>query len=506
MNHFPRESGILLHISSLPGLYGIGEIGPEAFKLIDLLQQMDIHLWQILPLNDTGQTISPYDNLSAFALNPLLISVEALILDGYLTSREAEALKTLPESHVHFDALYKLKFNLLEKVCERFFNIADKDTINRYHEFVQWNTYWLDNYSIFKTLKKAHKGSHWKMWNIKPVQFDDGFLKENETSINQIRIQQFLFHEQWQKLKSYAQQKNIRIIGDIPIYVSYDSADVWSHQQLFKLNEHGEILYKSGCPPDYFMADGQVWGHPVYAWAEHRKDNYQWWMQRLKHLFEYVDIVRVDHFNGLVKYWEINAGDLHGKNGRWMKGPGTDFFDQAQKSIGRKPLIAEDLGEASATAAIVRKDFGIPGMTVLQMLFEHPEEIGQSLKILNDEINVLYTGTHDNDTLVGKFKTAYNGYGHDANNLHSLVNVKKILEYFHTTRENLHWEFIKLALRSKANTVIIPMQDILGLDSSARMNTPGTISGNWQWRLTKGQLNEEMKMKMKTLIKETDRI
>ena len=318
-------------------------------------------------------------------------------------------------------------------------------------------------------------------------------------------IQQFLFIEQWQKLKTYANEKGIRFVGDIPIYVSHDSVDVWANTELFKLDDHGKMKSQSGCPPDFFNAKGQVWGHPIYNWAAHEKSNYQWWIDRLRYLFNLVDIVRIDHFNGFAKYWEIPVEQNHDSIGKWVKGPGEKLLLTVKKSIGSKPIIAEDLGEATKDAKIIRDRFAIPGMKILQMSFGKEEQSNSLIPELNQKNIVVYTGTHDNDTSIGWLHTKP-GKGNTQTAAEITLERKHALKFLGTDGSEINWDFISLAMNSKANTVIIPLQDILGLGTNARMNIPGTVGNNWEWRFKKNKLTSNIIERMRTLTEESKRM
>ncbi len=508
LKFFPRESGILLHITSLPGPYGIGEIGKEAIRFIDMLSEMNQSLWQILPTGDTGSCNSPYTTVSAFANNPLLISIDTLIGDGYLKQEDLNGFKQYSSQKVEYKKIISDRKKILDIACKNFSENESERNKQHFESYCLENEYWLNSYTLFQTLKQIHQNKNWTEWGIKysgnEKEFEE-IRNKNQTFIQKLKIQQFLFFDQWYRIKKYANEKGIRIVGDIPIYISHDSADVWANPKLFKLDENGIMKFQSGCPPDFFLKDGQVWGHPIYDWNVHKKTDYKWWIDRLKYLFTLVDIVRIDHFNGFAKYWEIPMKASNGVKAKWVKGPGEKLLTSVRKKLGNQPIIAEDLGDAASDAKIIREKFDIPGMKVLQMAFGEDEKLKGSIPELEIENIVVYTGTHDNDTTIGWFQTkpgkgniqTVDEIAHERNNA---------LELLGTDGSQINWDLISLAMQSKSNTVIIPLQDILGLDEKARMNTPGTVEGNWEWRFKKNQLTKEIIQRMKTLTEDCNRL
>ena len=505
MKFFPRESGVLLHITSLPGPYGLGDIGPEAFNFVDVLHEMGQSLWQILPLGDTGSSICPYITISAFANNPLLISLDGLIDEGYLHKDDLKKIQSYPSDRVDYQKVYDDRYKILDTACTNFIKSSSAETQQRFDAFCKENEYWLSEYILFQTLKKLNNDQHWITWQPRHDPAGEDIIKENSIFIQKLMIQQFLFIEQWQKLKTYANEKGIRFVGDIPIYVSHDSVDVWANTELFKLDDHGKMKSQSGCPPDFFNAKGQVWGHPIYNWAAHEKSNYQWWIDRLRYLFNLVDIVRIDHFNGFAKYWEIPVEQNNDSIGKWVKGPGEKLLLTVKKSIGSKPIIAEDLGEATKDAKIIRDRFAIPGMKILQMSFGKEEQSNSLIPELNQKNIVVYTGTHDNDTSIGWLHTKP-GKGNTQTAAEITLERKHALKFLGTDGSEINWDFISLAMNSKANTVIIPLQDILGLGTNARMNIPGTVGNNWEWRFKKNKLTSNIIERMRTLTEESKRM
>ena len=391
----------------------------------------------------------------------------------------------------------------MAKAAKSFRNNRSKLQFKQFLDYCNQNESWLQNYSVFNVLEKIHNSENWINWNSNYKTFSKDILKQIQESHSQelddIKILQYLFDCQWSELKSYANLKGIQIIGDIPIYVSFNSADVWANQSLFKLSNNGDMIVQSGCPPDFFIESGQNWGHPIYDWVEHRKNNFEWWTSRITHLFQRVDIVRIDHFNGFVKFWEIPAEDDNGNRGYWVKGPGRTLFNAITNQIGRKPILAENLGEASKDADVLREKFGIPGMKILQMSFGN----GHPFDPMSED-TVVYTGTHDNDTSIGWYNAEFeNGSTQSEQEfLNERQHAKNVLNL---DGHDVNWKMVEFTLNANANTSIIPMQDVLGLDSSARMNTPGTVGGNWEWRMSPGMLTQEIKQHLRQLTEKSNR-
>ena len=499
-----RKSGILLHITSLPGKYGMGDIGPDAYKFIDDLTDMGQSLWQILPTNPPDNYNCPYSATSAFANHPLLISLDLLVRDGLLEEKDLSPCPPFPDHRVQFDEVNEWRSNQIHKAAKTLLAFTDSKWEVEYQSFCNKNEHWLNEFALFSVIQNIQGGADWIDWEIpyktRVQEYLNDIQSNYQPDFEEVKVLQFLFYKQWLELKSYANSKEIQIIGDIPIYVSYNSADVWTNQHLFKLTDHGKMTVQSGCPPDFFIETGQIWGHPIYDWAQHEKSGFAWWVDRIAHLFKLVDIIRIDHFNGFAKYWEVPARDENGLDGTWVQGPGEKLFNAIVKKVGSKPILAEDLGEASKDAAVLRGIFAIPGMKILQMSFSN----GIPFKKM-DQNNVVYTGTHDNDTSIGWFH-AQPGNG----NTQSVIefhkerkNAKKILK---TNGEDVNWKMVEFTLDANANTSIIPMQDVLGLDSSSRMNTPGTVGGNWEWRMVAGMLTPEIKQHLRRLTKKSNRL
>ncbi|KJS80048.1 MAG: 4-alpha-glucanotransferase [Peptococcaceae bacterium BICA1-8] len=494
-----KGAGVLLHPTSLPGNYGIGDLGQEAYKFVDFLNNSGQKYWQVLPFNPPGFGESPYQAFSAFAGNPLLISPDKLIQDGLLEIKDIESIPQYSESIVEFEKARVYKDELLRTAFKKF----EADKCNTYLNFEKDNILWLENYSLFMALKNYFGGSSWNQWDKLVAKRDEAALNRYRALLqDEIQYQKFLqfkFFSQWLELKEYTNLKGIKIIGDIPIFVALDSSDVWANPHLFCLDEAQNPLNVAGVPPDYFSKTGQLWGNPHYDWARMEQDGYKWWRQRFITIFSLVDFVRLDHFRGFEAYWEIPFGEETAINGKWVKGPGESFFSALEKNFGEMPIIAEDLGIITSEVEQLKNKFGFPGMKILQFILE---DTTQELVLpLNFEYNsVVYTGTHDNDTILGWFKK------------HSLEKniVQKMLAdnlgiYPNMNADEACWRFIDLALQSNSVIAIIPLQDILCLDSSARMNYPGTLGNNWNWRFKKGVLTKEIETRLEQLVQAYNR-
>ena len=503
MKEANRDCGVLLHITSLPGPYGIGEIGKEAMSFIDKLHEMDQRFWQFLPTNYPALHNSPYDTNSAFAQNPLLLSMDSLIKDGLLSNQDLKKIPLFNHKKVEFEKLKKWKLPLLDKAVNNFLLNSDYEELDKFHQFCQKNDSWLESYALFMVIKEIQKNSNWSDWEIKYRKLDKVALKEisntHELQIKYIKVLQFLFHKQWTHIREYAKAKNVQLIGDVPIYVSYNSADVWANQKLFRLDEDGKMKYQSGCPPDLWSDTGQAWGHPTYNWETHEQTKFTWWIDRIDNLMNYVDIIRIDHFNGFAKYWEVNASDSNGVNGKWLRGKGDQLLNIAFNKLDGLNLIAEDLGDAWKDAAVLRNKYSIPGMHILQFSFHDNNPFD------NMENNmVAYTGTHDNDTLLGFYQTIDNkSYRFLQKALLGRDSTKQISDF---NDEEINWRMIEYCLKSNASIVIVPMQDILCLGSNSRMNTPATVGDkNWTWRIDISKLTNDRILKMKMITKNAGR-
>jgi 4-alpha-glucanotransferase len=479
-----RTSGILLHISSLASVFGIGDIGPAAYQFVDFLSAAKQSLWQVLPLNPTDGIYghSPYSSISAFAANTLLISPQLLAGDGFLRREDIEPIPDFSKERVDYAAVAAYKANLFDKAFGNFKSRADKKA---FKQFCALNINWLDDFAFFVALKDYYKGIAWCNWpsgvRDRNPKYLSALKKELWERIERERFLQYVFFKQWQALKEYCKQKHIELIGDIPIYVSYDSADVWANPEYFKLDKEKKLISVAGVPPDYFSKTGQRWGNPIYRWDALKKKQFSWWIERIAHNLKLFDSIRIDHFLGFVNYWEIPVGEETAVGGKWVKAPAVDFFKVLLRHLPHLPLIAEDLGLINNEVRKLMRQFGFPGMKVLMFAFGEDLPTHPYLPHNYIENCLVYTGTHDNNTVRGWFD-------HEA----SQEAKKRLFSYLghEPLAEQIHWEFIRLAMMSVAKTIIIPMQDVLGLGANARMNIPSTTLGNWQWRLLGHQLSD----------------
>ena len=498
---FPRASGILLHPTSLPGPYGVGDLGPQAYSFASFLENSGQTLWQMLPLGPTGYGDSPYACYSAFAGNTLLISPELLVEDGLLTNEDITTHPELPAECVDFYEVHKWKSRLLLKAFENFKENAQKNFAQAFTEFSEQEDWWLKDYSLFQTLKDAHTGSAWHEWEPQLV-YREPLPMSSIRSIFRVQVEaqkfyQFLFFRQWHALKSHCNQRGIKIIGDLPIFVAQDSADVWTNPDQFKLDKNGLPLVVAGVPPDYFSATGQLWGNPLYDWEHMVEDGFSWWLKRVKATLRVVDIVRIDHFRGFAASWEIPGGDKTAERGRWVEAPGRELFTTIRDKLGELPIIAEDLGVITPDVVALRDDFGFPGMRILQFAFSSDTT---NIDLPHNYIPnvVAYTGTHDNDTTVGWFRSvAGAGSTRTAQQIENERNF--CLEYLNSTGDEIHWDFIRSVLASVANTAIVPLQDLLGLGTEGRMNLPNSTKGNWMWRFKAESLDDALGERLKKL-------
>ncbi len=490
---FPRSSGILLHPTSLPaadGRFGIGDLGPEAFRFVDFLASAGQTLWQVMPLGPTGYGDSPYACFSAFAGNPLLVSPEFLMTEGLLSPHDLKDIPAFPTDRVDYGPVIQWKTALLHKVWAAFRNGAAPKLHAAFDAFCRDNVSWLDDFSLFIALKHVHQAA-WPHWPRPLATRDAEALYQAESEhrdhVMACRFHQFLFFSQWSALKHYANRKGIRIIGDIPIFVAYDSADAWAHRELFHFDPEGRPTIVAGVPPDYFSATGQLWGNPMYRWDVMKESGFRWWVDRFRANLVLVDIIRLDHFRGFEACWEVPASETTAINGKWVPAPGYDLFQTLRGMVGDIPIIAEDLGVITPPVRALRDAFGFPGMKVLQFAFGG-DPASEYLPHNFSPNSVVYTGTHDNDTTAG---------WHHAT---STENERDLVRrYIGTDGREIHWDFIKAALFSVSHTAIIPIQDVLGLGSEGRMNYPGRPSGNWTWRLWPGWQNEGMRARLAEL-------
>ncbi len=487
-----RRNGMLLPIASLPSPYGIGGFSKEAYEFIDLLEETGQKLWQILPLGPTSYGDSPYQSFSTFAGNPYFIDLDTLAEKGWLTKEACEASDYGDnESYIDYGRIYNSRFVLLKQA---FLN-SDILSDEKFTEFCKDNQHWLPDYALYMALKNQNDGKSWIEWEeeirLRKPEAVECYKRELEEECNFYEFLQYEFHEQWTKVKEYAHKKGIQIVGDVPIYVAFDSADTWANPELFQLDEKNLPLGVAGCPPDAFSATGQLWGNPLYNWAYHKKTGYDWWLKRIAYCFDLYDIVRIDHFRGFDEYYSIPYGDETAVNGHWEKGPGMDLFNTVKEKLGELDIIAEDLGFLTESVFQLLKDSGYPGMKVLQFAFD-PSEDSDYLTYKYQRNCVVYTGTHDNDTTAGWFEKLSDGDKEVA---------LRYMNSFYTPKEEQHWDLIALAMRSTADTCIIPVQDFLGLGSEARINMPSTLGDNWKWRMTKGAFSEELKEKIRRMTK-----
>jgi 4-alpha-glucanotransferase len=478
-----RASGILLHPTSLPGRFGIGDLGPEAFRWVDFLAAAKQKLWQVLPLGQTGYGDSPYQCFSAAAGNTYLISPEKLAEDGLLTATDLQAAPKFPIDRVDYGPVIQWKLKLLDLVHRRFLDGAGKKGLTEaYHAFRQAEGSWLDDYALFMALKDAHGGKVWNTWEGPLARHDPAALKTAATKLDRQvdsqRFRQFLFFRQWKALKAYVAKAGLQIVGDIPIFVSYDSVDVWANPELFLLDKNGRSTHVAGVPPDYFSPTGQLWGNPLYRWDVLRKTNYAWWVARFKAALRLVDIVRLDHFRGFEAYWVVPASETTAQKGKWRKGPGAGFFEIIKKELGGLPIIAEDLGLITPEVDRLRLRYRLPGMKILQFSFCGKAD-HKYLPHNYEPSCIVYTGTHDNDTSRGWYDAGANDAERDL-----------YRRYCARDGRDVSWDLIRLAWASVADTAIAPLQDVLNLGGEARMNTPGKAMGNWSWRFRAEQIND----------------
>ncbi|HEY9764168.1 MAG TPA: 4-alpha-glucanotransferase [Trichocoleus sp.] len=494
---FNRASGILLHPTSLPSAFGIGDLGKSAYDFVDFLERSGQKLWQVLPLGPTGYEHSPYTmNYSAFAGNPLMISLEVLAEEGLLEWKDLAPLPDANPKYVEFDRVIPHKRQFLELAFERFQSASKEEHQAQLTQFCQEQAWWLDDFVLFMALLEANDGKPWSQWEEAVARRQPKALQakaeELKDSIAFHRFLQFKFFEQWAKLRHYTNEKGIEIVGDVSIYVCHNSSDVWGHPKLFKLDPQTlEPAYIAGVPPDYFSATGQLWGNPVYDWDECQRTGFDWWTQRFKATLQYVDIVRVDHFRGFEAYWQVPAGEETAINGEWVKAPGEEFFKTLGERLGSLPIMAEDLGIITPEVEQLRDQFDFPGMKILQFAFsEDPNNT--HLPHHYPRNSVVYTGTHDNDTSLGWWETLkpeekqffarYLGYA-------SPDSIQEI-----------NWVLIREALASVSDLAVLPLQDVLGLEGWARMNDPSKIPGNWRWRYgNSAMLTEELGDRLRTL-------
>lgn len=486
-----RKSGILMPIASLPGKYGIGTFGTESYKFVDSLSRARQSYWQILPLGPTGYGDSPYQSFSTFAGNPYFIDLETLVAEGLLTDAECEECDFgSDDSHIDYEKISQSRFELLRKAYLRS-GISSSDA---FHAFCEKNKFWLDDYALYMAVKKSFGGISFIDWD-EPIRLRQKAAVEEYTTkyaeeINFYKFLQYTFNKQWMALKKYANDKNVKIIGDIPIYVAFDSADTWANSQLFQFDSKGYPIAVAGCPPDGFSATGQLWGNPLYNWEYHKNTGYEWWLSRIAHCYELYDVLRVDHFRAFDEYYAIPYGDEDASGGKWEKGPGMTLFNAIRDRFGELDMIAEDLGFMTDTVNELVKNTGFPGMKIIQFAFDSREE-SDYMPHGYTQNSVVYTGTHDNNTLVGWYKTMFL---QDRNMAHAYLNVKEF-----ESDHDIAYAFIRLAMSSVSKLCVIPMQDYLALGEEARINTPSTLGGNWCWRMEKEAFSESIEQEIAEL-------
>lgn len=499
---YQRSTGILLHITSLPSAYGIGDLGPHAHAFVDYLVQCGQSVWQILPLCPTTLGDSPYSSYSAFAGNCSLISPDELVADGWLSQGDLDRLVAEQGAGLHaatdqanFGQANRLKSALLDCAFQNF--LISSQRIDEFDSFCQQQAWWLVDFASFEALREQLQENDWTKW---PEHYREGVLPENlqeaiGTAVSFSKFKQFLFERQWRKLKGYANQKGIRICGDMPIFVAHDSSDVWANQSQFLLDDRGQPTVVAGVPPDYFSETGQLWGNPLYDWQAMSEDGFAWWVARFRRALEQFDLLRVDHFRGFAAYWEVPAGAETAIDGRWEKGPRELPFIAAEKALGELPIWAEDLGEIDQPVHDLRDRLNFPTMRVMQFGFDNPSD-DMHRHTTYTENCIGYTGTHDNDTLMGWYSTRRDNID---------AGVPDVLAQYLSGDDDVNFQVIKLLYESPARTVIVPLQDVLGLGTKARMNVPGTASGNWGWRFQQKDLSAKAAENLQALVLATGR-
>ena len=499
---FPRACGILLHPTSLPGRHGVGDLGHDAYRFVDFLVAAGQSLWQVLPLGPTGYGNSPYQCFSAFAGNTLLVSPDLLVEQGLLAPEAIEGAPTFPEERVEYGDAFSHKEALLTKAFKNFVRTDPAAVRSAFEAFKISASAWLEDYALYRSLKRERKEVAWTEWEEPLVRRDADALREARArlaeQIEEVKFKQFLFFDQWKRLREYCHGQQVSIVGDIPIFVAHDSADVWAQPRQFQLDELGRPRVVAGVPPDYFSKTGQLWGNPLYDWERMQADGFSWWVERVRSMLSLVDVIRIDHFRGFGAYWEIPGGDQTAERGRWVKAPGHELFQAIKASLGELPIIAEDLGFITPDVVVLRDEFGFPGMRILQFGFSS-DSTNKDLPHNYVRNTVVYTGTHDNDTAVGWFRSEPTGGA----SVRSAAQVERerqyCLDYLRADGSEINWDFIRAAYASAGDTALVPLQDVLGLGSEARMNTPATMSGNWSWRFPGDALNETLSARLRRL-------
>jgi 4-alpha-glucanotransferase len=494
---FKRSSGILLHPTSLPGRFGIGDLGGEAYRFVDWLASAGQSLWQIMPLGPTGYGDSPYSSFSAFAGNTNLVSPDELVKDGLLAETDLRGAEDFPAGRVEYGRVIEFKRGLLERAFENFRARAGDELRGDYAGFEGFARLWLEDYALFAALKDEHKGEPWHTWPAGLARREEGAMEEARRDfaerIEAHKFFQYVFFRQWLKLKKYCYERGVRVVGDMPIFLAHNSADVWAQPALFKLEEDGSPRVVAGVPPDAFSETGQLWGNPIYDWERMRADGFGWWVDRVRETLKLVDVVRLDHFRGFAAAWEVPAEHETAERGRWVEAPGRDIFNAMRAAIGDDlPIVAEDLGTITPDVHALRDEFQFPGMRVLQFAFggdPHDTHLPHEYT----RASFAYTGTHDNDTVAGWFAARS---GEDAGEA-ARRERENCLKYLGTDGAEINWDFIRAAQMSVAVVSVAQLQDVLGLGTEARMNVPASAEGNWAWRFTEGALTEELAARLK---------
>ncbi|HBZ67437.1 MAG TPA: 4-alpha-glucanotransferase [Bacteroidales bacterium] len=476
-----RSSGILLHVTSLPGKYGIGALGTEAFRFVDWLTSARQHIWQILPLGHTGYGDSPYQCYSAFAGNPMLIDLDTLVQQGYLPEENLPMGIPFASDFIDFETVNHVKWPLLKKAATNFLYQASGNSRQVYNQFCDDEAHWLFDYSLFMAVKEKNELRPWWQWPVEQkLRYQEAIDQLwNELNVNAelYRIIQFFFYSQWLSVKKYANERGIKIIGDIPLYIAHDSADAWCNPSIFMFDGNRNPIWVAGVPPDYFSETGQLWGNPLYNWEVLKSTGFRWWIDRVKANLKLYDIVRIDHFRGLCAYWAVPFGETTAIRGEWINAPGREMLEAIGHELGELNLIAEDLGVITPDVVELREGNNLPGMKILQFAFDSADDNDFRPHTYTRNC-IVYTGTHDNDTTAGWYKSAKN------------EDLQSMRDYFEPDEDHIHWAFIRLAWSTVAGIAIAPAQDILGLGTECRMNLPGKPSGYWRWRLLPGQLTE----------------
>jgi 4-alpha-glucanotransferase len=493
-----RVAGVLLHPTSLPGPYGIGELGSEALSFLDFLQETGQTLWQVLPLGPTGYGDSPYQSFSSFAGNPLLVSLDRLAEQGLLDPAELARHPGFPREQVDFGHVSEHRRPLLAKAAAAFEKHAGAEAREAKETFVARQAAWLPDFALFTALKRANAGAAWNTWDAALVERDPAALdkarRELAREVREVEFEQFAFFEQWAAVRAAARERGVRIMGDVPIFVAHDSADVWAHPEIFQLRRDGRAAFQAGVPPDYFSATGQLWGNPLYRWDALARTGYAWWIDRLRAVFGLVDLVRLDHFRGFEAYWEVPGDAETAVDGRWVKGPGAALFKAVHEALGDLDIVAEDLGVITPEVEALRDGLGLPGMAILQFAFGSDAHGNDFLPHNYPKRKVVYTGTHDNDTVVGWWSA---GVG---DSTRTQVEVdrerERALAYVGGDGSQIHWDFIRTLFVSVADIAIVPLQDVLGKGREARMNLPGRGHGNWGWRYAAEELTPEVRKRL----------